>query len=80
MVQLTFKYSDVHKENLGFWHLKKICCQLCVLYLVLAKEGRWTGIALETLGTLANAEASKDLASITTELAFPQASLLCPFL
>lgn len=38
------------------------------------------GIALETLGTLANAEASKDLANITTELAFPQASLFCPFL
>lgn len=41
----------------------KICCQLCVLYLVSAKEVRWTGIALEALRTLVNSEASRDLAN-----------------
>lgn len=41
----------------------KICCQLCVLYLVSAKEVRWTGIALEALQTLVNSEASRDLAN-----------------
>lgn len=32
---------------------------------------KWTGIALKALWTLVNAEASRDLANITTELAFP---------
>lgn len=53
---------------------------MCPVYQVSAKEVRWTGIALEALRTLVNAEASRHLANNTTELAFPQVSRICPFL
>lgn len=50
------------RRTSGFWHLKKRCCWPWVLYLVLAKEIRWMGIAPEMPWNLGEKpEASKNL-------------------
>lgn len=68
------------RRTSGFWHLKKRCCWPWVLYLVLAKEIRWMGIAPEMPWNLGekNLRQARTWWSTTTELAFLQDSLLCP--